>query len=86
MKNINEKVRGIIADIAENEEMTEIYLNYISLSNEDEKSSFWQNLTEKVSQKSLVEQQIFHKNLQKGLLTISTRVATLAGGMLETVK
>ncbi len=86
MENISEKAKKIIANVAENEEMKEIYLNYISLSNATEKTVFWQKLAEQINTKTPLEQQIFHKNLQKGLLAISTRIGVLAGDMLEIAK
>ena len=86
MENISENAKKIIADIAENQEMKEIYVNYISLSNETEKTIFWQKLAEQINTKTPLEQQIFHKNLQKGLLAISTRRGALAGIMLEIVQ
>ena len=46
MENISENAKKIIANIAENQEMKEIYVNYISLSNETEKTIFWQKLAE----------------------------------------
>ena len=85
MEKISENAKKIIADIAENQEMKEIYVNYISLSNETEKTVFWQKLAEQINTKTPLEQQIFHKNLQKGLLAISTRIGALAGNMLEIV-
>ena len=85
MEKISENAKKIIADIAENQEMKEIYVNYISLSNETEKTIFWQKLSEQINTKTPLEQQIFHKNLQKGLLAISTRIGALAGNMLEIV-
>ena len=86
MEKISENAKKIIADIAENQEMKEIYVNYISLSNETEKTIFWQKLAEQINTKTPLEQQIFHKNLQKGLLAISTRIGALAGNMLEIVQ
>ena len=85
MEKISENAKKIIADIAENQELKEIYVNYISLSNETEKTVFWQKLAEQINTKTPLEQQIFHKNLQKGLLAISTRIGALAGNMLEIV-
>ena len=86
MEKISENAKKIIADIAENQELKEIYVNYISLSNETEKTVFWQKLAEQINTKTPLEQQIFHKNLQKGLLAISTRIGALAGNMLEIVQ
>ena len=83
MENLQQKTEKIIASIAENEEMKEIYLKYVSLENEQDKKLFWEDLTTKISLKTLLEQQIFMKNLQKGLLAISNRMAVLVENILE---
>ncbi len=43
MENISEKAKKIIANVAENEEMKEIYLNYISLAMQQKKQFFGKN-------------------------------------------
>ena len=86
MENLQQKTEKIIANIAENEEMKEIYIKYISLENEQDKKLFWEDLTTKISLKTPLEQQIFMKNLQKGLLAISNRMVVLAENILEPVK
>ena len=86
MENLQQKIEKIITSIAENEEMKEIYLKYVSLENEQDKKLFWEDLTKKISIKTSLEQQIFMKNLQKGLLAISNRMAVLAENILEPVK
>ena len=86
MENLQQKTEKIISSIAENEEMKEIYLKYVSLENEQDKKLFWEDLTKKISIKTSLEQQIFMKNLQKGLLAISNRMAVLAENILEPVK
>jgi beta-lactamase class D len=86
MENLQQKTEQIIANITENDEMKDIFLKYVLLKDDAEKKLFWGDLSAKISSKKPLEQQIFMKNLQKGLLAISNRMAVLAENILEPVK
>ena len=76
MKN-KEQIIQIINQLTKDEELQNLYLQYLSIETEVEKEYFWSDFSDKFKNKSVEEKREFRAIFLKGLANINLRVDEL---------